>query len=321
MKPILVYGATGYTGRLCVAALEALEQPYLIGGRNKDALEALAQSPHCEGFRVAPVDALGDIFEGVGCVLTCVGPFARWGLPVLDAAIAAGAHYVDTTGEHSFLAEAQNRHDDAVAAGVTALPACGIEYLPMFLGAALFEPGPVNSYLWMTDFHPTQGTVRSAVGMAGFGSMPVPKYVQFDDYKGYAIQIPGGESLFVHPESRTHLVLKLHEAWGLTALWPLSKLLSPARFADRIAARVTDPTVEQRTADRFDLVMQSGDRWLHLHDSDVYGSTGRYAAAVAQRLVQGAATQAGVLSAGKALDANELLNALQLEVVWGKANA
>ena len=316
LKPILLYGATGYTGRLCLAALESLKQPYLIGGRDRAGLEALAGA-HCQGVRVAPVEALGDIFDGVGCVLTAVGPFARLGLTVLDAAIAAGAHYVDTTGEQTFLRAALERHDAAQAAGVTALPACGIEYLPMFLGAALLGEGPVHTYLWLDDFHPTQGSVRSMVGMAGVGPTTAPRHVRFER-EGYAIQIPGAEELFVHPESRTHLVLKAHEAWGFTALWPLAKLFSPARFADRIAAKVTDPSPAQRAADGFHLVVQSDQRWLLLEGRDVYASTGRYAAAVAQRLVQGAALQTGVLSAGKALDSKAMLETLGLDVRWGE---
>jgi hypothetical protein len=64
--------------------------------------------------------------------------------------------------------------------------------------------------------------------------------------------------------------------------------------------------------------VQSQQRWLLLEGRDVYASTGRYAAAVAQRLIHGAAQRTGVLSAGKALDPRAMLETLGLDVRWGK---
>ena len=76
-----------------MAALEALGAPYLVGGRDMEALRSVA-GPGCAGIRVAHAHDIGDAFEGVGCVLSTVGPFARLGLAPLDAAIAAGADTV-----------------------------------------------------------------------------------------------------------------------------------------------------------------------------------------------------------------------------------
>lgn len=309
--PLLVYGATGYTGRCCVAALEASGVPHLLGGRSAGALEALA-GPACQGIRVAEAARLGDAFEGIGCVISTVGPFARHGLPVLDAAIAAGAHYVDTTAEQSFIITARTRHAAAEAAGVTVLPACGVEYAPMFLAAALLPDGPVRSYLWLDDFLPTQGSVRSMVAMAGVGSTPWPHPVRIAGRRGWALRIPGAEAVLLHPDCRTHLMLRFIEAAPLAMMWPLAKRLRPARHSDAIAKRITDPSAQQRAAASYTVVVAQGGDAIRIDGQDVYASTGRFAVALARLLLDGHSQTAGVVPVGAALAPEPTLTALGL---------
>ncbi len=310
--PVLVYGATGFTGRHCVAALERMGQPYWVGGRNADALQAVA-GPGCVGVRVAEASNPRAAFEGVGCVISTVGPFARHGLPVLDAAIAAGVPYVDTTAEQSFLTMARTRDAAAVAAGVTALPACGVEYLPMFLGAALLGDGPVETWLWLDDFLPTRGSVRSMVAMAGVGPAPRPREVRSGDRSGWAIGIPGAESVLVHPDCRTHLMLGRWEALAFRLGWPIARWFDGDRLGDRIADRLSDPTAEQSARARFTVIVSRGDAAVRLDGEDVYASTGRFAATTALALARGEARVAGVRAAGEALEPQRLLAAIGLE--------
>ncbi len=310
-REILVYGASGFTGRCCVAALEAAGIRYRVGGRNQERLEAAA-GPGCVGVRVAEASDLGEIFADASCVVSTVGPFARHGLPVLDAAIAAGAHYVDTTAEQPFMRAALTRHAAAQSAGVTALPACGVEYAPMFLGAAMLSEGPVDSYLWLDRFLPTRGSVRSMVSMAGVGPMPWPWAVQVEERQGYAVTIPGAEAVFLHPDCRTHLMLRRVEAFPIAAMWPIAKRLPPGRFADAVADRLTDPTPEQRASAAYTVVVVQGSEAVRLDGRDVYASTGRFAIQLARLLADGQAHTAGVLAVGQALDPHRALEALGL---------
>ena len=312
-RPILVYGATGVTGRLCVAALEAAGTPYLVGGRSRERLEAVA-GPGCHGVRVAGIDVVGSAFEGVGCVLSAAGPFAKIGLPVLDAAVAAGAHYVDTTAEQPFMRATLTRQDAAIDAGVTVLPACGVEYLPMLVLAALAGEGPVASWIWLDDFLPTRGSVRSMAALAGIGPTPWPQRVRFGDRVGSALRIPGAEEVFVHPDSRTHLVLRWFEAWPLALSWLPVRWLRLGRAADAIARRVTDPSLDQQRSARFTVLVRRGDVTLRWDGQDVYGSTATYATTVARLLCTGEA-RSGVLSAGVALDAAATAEAVGVTVV------
>lgn len=310
--PILIFGATGFTGRLCVDAAEAVGVDYLVGGRDEAALREVA-GPRCRGVRVADADHVGPTLAGVGAVVSTVGPFARWGLPVLDAAIQAGVPYVDSTAEQPFVQLARTRDNAALAAGVTALPACGVEYLPMLVGAALLGPGPVDTWLWLDDFLPTRGSVRSMVAVAGVGPTPRPRRVTSEDRTGWAIGIQGAEAVLVHPDSRTHLVLERWvEGTAFRLGWPVARWLDTARLGDWIAARINDPTAEQRARARFTVIVAQGERALRLDGDDVYASTARFTVAVAALLAAGEARTHGVRSVGEALDPAAVLQATGL---------
>ena len=110
-KPVVVYGASGYTGRLICEFLRELGVPFVAAGRDENKLK-VAMDSHVPGIETADfqirtvehsVEALTDLFTGASVVLNTVGPFSKWGPPVVEAALAAGAHYTDTTGEQNWL--------------------------------------------------------------------------------------------------------------------------------------------------------------------------------------------------------------------------
>src|SRR5579859_7720439 len=99
--PLLLYGATGYTGNL--VAREARRQGLMpvLCGRNEGKLRALATDLQLE-FRVAELAdprLIDRALEGIGVVLNAAGPFSSTAPPLLDACLRAGAHYLDVTGE------------------------------------------------------------------------------------------------------------------------------------------------------------------------------------------------------------------------------
>src|SRR5262249_45101180 len=104
---ILVYGATGFTGRLVVDEARRRGVEPVLAGRSRRALDELADAVGGAEVRAADVAqpaALAGLFDGIAAVINCAGPFARLGEPVLRAAITAGAHYLDTTGEQLWMA-------------------------------------------------------------------------------------------------------------------------------------------------------------------------------------------------------------------------
>ena len=113
--PLLIYGATGYTGNL--VAREARRQGLtpVLCGRNEDKLRALATDLQLE-FRVAELAdprLIDRALEGTGVVLNAAGPFSSTAPPLLDACLRAGAHYLDVTGEVAVIDMASRRGAEA----------------------------------------------------------------------------------------------------------------------------------------------------------------------------------------------------------------
>lgn len=110
-KPIVVYGASGYTGRLVCEYLREYNIPFIAAGRSAEKLNAAMQA-NVPGIETASyevvevahtVEALTKLFQGASVVLNTVGPFARFGPEVVQACLAAKCHYTDTTGEQDWL--------------------------------------------------------------------------------------------------------------------------------------------------------------------------------------------------------------------------
>ncbi len=127
-----VIGATGITGQKIVQALCVRGYSVLIGGRDHKALQRMS-SVFGDACVAQPVDltsreSLLDFLQRVPVVIQCVGPFVRWGLPIVDAAIEAKTHVVDISGEQAYaLACMQNFHTLALDAGVCIVNGAAVE--------------------------------------------------------------------------------------------------------------------------------------------------------------------------------------------------
>ena len=121
-KPVVVYGASGYTGRLVCEYLREFNIPFVAAGRDKARIaEALDRVPGIDtvdheivevGHDVGP---LTELFTGARVVCNTVGPFAQHGVPVVEACLAAGSHYLDTTGEQDWLIDCDEGYGKRMA--------------------------------------------------------------------------------------------------------------------------------------------------------------------------------------------------------------
>jgi hypothetical protein len=121
--PVVLYGASGFTGRLVMEYLRELHVPFIAAGRDKNRLQdAVAAVPgiNTVEHEVVEVDhevgALTELFRGAKVVSNMVGPFIKHGPEVVEAALAAGCHYLDTTGEQDWMLDAQFRWGTQFAA-------------------------------------------------------------------------------------------------------------------------------------------------------------------------------------------------------------
>jgi short subunit dehydrogenase-like uncharacterized protein len=171
--PIVVYGATGYTGRLVVAELVRSGADFIVSGRNAEKLEALRREFELEPpAKTAQVDdpaSIRDLLADSAVVIDCAGPFVKYGEPVLAAAVETRTHYLDTTGEQPYMKMAYERYGPGAArAGVAIVPAMGFDYVPGDMIASLTAEGMgeldelAMFYCWR-DFAPSQGTARTTL--------------------------------------------------------------------------------------------------------------------------------------------------------------
>lgn len=164
-------GATGYTGRLVGAELARRGIPHRLGARSPERLAALPHSDVAEPFAVDVGERarLDSFMAGLDGVISTVGPFARLGMPAVDAAARNGIAYVDSTGEQDFITEVYARFADAPAPVV---PSAAFNFLPGDLAAAIAiadlgsNPTEVAVHVEALGV-PTRGTARTAVEMTG----------------------------------------------------------------------------------------------------------------------------------------------------------
>ena len=105
--PIAVYGATGYTGKLIAAELAASGADFVLAGRSAEKLDALAEDVGGDvatrAVGLDDPDGLRDLLRDCAAVIACAGPFTLHGEPVLAAAVDTATHYLDTTGEQTWM--------------------------------------------------------------------------------------------------------------------------------------------------------------------------------------------------------------------------
>jgi short subunit dehydrogenase-like uncharacterized protein len=141
---LVLYGATGFTGRqaaryLAAHAPEGLR--FAVAGRRREALEALRAEVGAHGVLVAHAGdaaAVGAMVARARVLASTAGPFARYGTHVFQACAGQGVDYVDITGETPWVRQMIDRwHEPAARAGTRLVPFCGVDSVPADLGTLL----------------------------------------------------------------------------------------------------------------------------------------------------------------------------------------
>ncbi|MFJ6280319.1 saccharopine dehydrogenase family protein [Arthrobacter subterraneus] len=147
---LVLFGVTGFVGELIAGYLADHAPPDLrvgLAGRSRVKLEAVRARlpaaahdwPLIEADSNHP-ESLAALAAGTRVLFTTVGPYAKYGLPVVEACARAGTHYGDLTGEVSFVREAIDRCDTlARTTGARIVHACGYDSVPSDLGVLLLH--------------------------------------------------------------------------------------------------------------------------------------------------------------------------------------
>ena len=210
-KPVVVYGASGYTGRLICEYLRDYHLPFVAAGRDKDKLHD-AMSSHVAGIETADfeveavehdVDALAELFSGASVVCNTVGPFSKLGPTVVEACLQAGVHYLDTTGEQDWLISCDEKYGaDFAAAGLLLAPGVAQMYTTGEIAAQICLEQPGLDTLDIAVFWGGSPTIASTLTILVNAALSKAYYLEQNAYQEwdpeaglYQLAIPGQHEL------------------------------------------------------------------------------------------------------------------------------
>jgi short subunit dehydrogenase-like uncharacterized protein len=129
---ILIYGATGYTGKLIAKAAADQGARPVLAGRNLARVNAVARplGLKARAFDLGDPTRLDAAIKDVSVVLCVAGPFSATSRPMVDACLRKRVHYLDITGEIDVFEALAARDAEAGARGVMLLPGVGFDVVP-----------------------------------------------------------------------------------------------------------------------------------------------------------------------------------------------
>ena len=203
-KPVVLYGASGYSGRLTAEYLREYNVPFIAAGRNRSKIEIVMN--HVPGIETADheivetggsVAELAKLFAGAKVVCNTVGPFIYHGPKVVEACLEAGCHYLDIAGEQAWHRELDEKWSSKFAAkGLVIVAGMAFMSAPSDAAARLaLESGGIDSLeiLTMFDGMPTFGstqTIFAVIQTEGY-YLDQNKYKPWQRAVGYEAVVPG----------------------------------------------------------------------------------------------------------------------------------
>jgi hypothetical protein len=214
-RPVVLYGANGFSGRLVAEFLREYNVPFIAAGRNRAKIEEVMK--HVPGNETADyeivetagsVDDLAKLFTGAKVVCNTVGPFLYHGRRVVEASLKAGCHYLDIGGEQGWLREVEENWGAKFAErGLLVAPATAYMSTPSDIAARMcLEQANIDTLEIITMFNgiPTFGSTQTI-----FAAIPTEAfYLEQNRYKAWP-RATAHEAV-VPGMLRTQLVL----AWG-----------------------------------------------------------------------------------------------------------
>lgn len=161
---IIIYGATGFTGKLCVKYFQSLNTTvtWAMAGRNLIKLQKVAED-HQAKVEILLADsddesALDNLTSRARVILSTTGPFHRYGSKLVASCIKNNAHYVDITGENFWVKGLIDKHHaEASSKGIRIIPSCGFDSIPSDLGAFFSAQAVGKPIKRIESFHSYEG--------------------------------------------------------------------------------------------------------------------------------------------------------------------
>jgi short subunit dehydrogenase-like uncharacterized protein len=318
--PVLIYGATGYTGRLIVEAARARGLHPIVAGRDHARVERVAEAYGLE-YRTASLDdaaALDRCVSGVAVVLLAAGPFSATAVPMASCCLRNAIHYLDVSGECTAIEALVARGEEARRRNCMVMPGCGFDVVAsdcLVSHVSRQLPDAWHLAIGLSGLaNPTRGSLRTFVEHAGMpvrtrrngtlSSVPPSTLRRRFDYgrgDGWSSAVTWGDvATAYHTTGIPDIEVYFEDTALLRAMLLTGRTFGPllqvplAQSWMKAHAQVfpEGPTAAERAAHRCVIVAEAetraGRRWTsRLHTPEAYSLSAQTAAAIAGRVLGG----------------------------------
>jgi hypothetical protein len=335
MRQVAVFGAYGHTARFVVAELLARGLTPLLSGRDPAKLAAAYPGAATRTASVDDPASLDHALAGAAAVINCAGPFGDTAPPLVEAALRAGIHYLDVTGETLVAIDTFDTYRDdprVKETGIVVAPVMAFYgALGDLLATAAMDDWPaadgITVAVALDSWHPTRGTLLAGARRAG-------RRVVFTDHQ---LRVLAGDEPppkdtwdFAEPFGTQDVVGQFSTTDVVTIAQHLDTaridtFLNTAPLADLSDPDTTGPRVADARTGRSDqvflveVVVRRGAerRRAAARGQDIYAVTAPIVVEATERILTGRALAAGVGTAGQLFDAEDFLRSLPLTYVRG----
>ena len=208
---LVIYGATGFTGALVAEYLHQTQSSlsWAIAGRSQRKLDLFKDKINAPDLETIVADSessddMRRLVTSTRVVISTVGPYARFGTPLVEACAAGGTHYCDLTGEPQWMASIFERVSPlAEETGARLIHCCGFDSIPSDLGVFVAQQRMMNKHgLFATKVSGRMGKSKGAVSGGTVASMllaveqavsdPIARKVLNDPYGLYPSELSPG---------------------------------------------------------------------------------------------------------------------------------
>jgi hypothetical protein len=323
MNAVVVYGATGHTGRFVVEELLRHGLPTVVSGRNHDALEALWDNLEVRPAAVDDPHALDQALKNAAAVINCAGPFALTADPMIDAAARAGIPYVDVAAEIEANVSTYARHSDTLVVPAMAFYGGLGDLLTTAALGERTSADEVHVAYGLTSWHPTPGT--RVAGQVSHDRRNGRRLRFIDGALQYHDDRPVQEEwTFPEPLGRRRVIpeftmadvvtIPSHLAVPEVRTYMTVEAAGDLMDADTPAPVAADDTGRSDQTFVVDVRVRTGgeERRATAQGRDIYAISAPLAVGAVRRILAGAYRAEGVASAGAMFDAVDFLNDLPL---------
>jgi short subunit dehydrogenase-like uncharacterized protein len=325
---IVVFGASGHTGRFVVSELARRRATAVLVGRDSEKLLAVPKTHPAFKTRVASIDdpaSLDRALLGASLVINCAGPFLDTATPVIEAALRARIHYLDVTAEQAVALAAFEKFSDAArAAGILIMPSMAFfGGLADLLATAAMRnwstADEIQIAVALDSWKPTQGTRLTGQRNPGrrlvFSNNRLSVLEEPFPKRTWSFPPPfGKQDVIALPLAETVIIsrhLPVQEIHAYLNLAPLADLHNPTTLGP------TPADERGRSAQEFLMEVRvrrgNEERYAIAAGRDIYAVTAPIIVEAAERILAGDLRVTGTAAPGEIFNAEAFLRALSLE--------